>query len=199
MKEFWDERFKQNEYVYGESPNAFLKSQLTKLPEGKILFPLEGEGRNACYAATLGFKVDAFDFSEAGKKKALELADKKSVVLNYSISKSEDYDFGIEIYDYIVLIFAHLNPAIRPEIHQKIVKALKPNGRVIIEGFHPKQLENNYPSGGPKSLEMLYTAELLKNDFSDLNVLLTEEVETELNEGNYHKGKAFVTRFIGQK
>ena len=199
MKEFWNERYKAEEFAYGTKPNEFLANKIEELEPGKILLPFEGEGRNAVFCSTQGWKVDAFDFSEAGRKKALELADKKSVVLNYSISKAEDYDFGIEIYDYIVLIFAHLNPAIRPEIHQKIVKALKPNGRVIIEGFHPKQLENNYPSGGPKSLEMLYTAELLKNDFSDLNVLLTEEVETELNEGNYHKGKAFVTRFIGQK
>ncbi|QSS97206.1 class I SAM-dependent methyltransferase [Psychroflexus sp. ALD_RP9] len=199
MKEFWDERFKQTEYIYGQEPNTFLKSQLVKFTKGKILFPLEGEGRNACFAASLGFIVDAFDFSEAGKHKALELATRKNLAINYSISKAEDYDFGTEIYDYIVLIYAHLNPSIRPKIHQKIVNALKPNGRVIIEAFHPKQLKNNYTSGGPKSLDMLYTTKLLKNDFSDLNILLAEEIETELNEGNYHKGKAFVSRFIGQK
>jgi hypothetical protein len=51
MKEFWNERYSEKEYVYGESPNKYLKKQLLQLPTGKILFPCEGEGRNAVFAA----------------------------------------------------------------------------------------------------------------------------------------------------
>jgi hypothetical protein len=50
----WNKRYRNSEFAYGEHPNNYLKGQLEKLPVGKILFPAEGEGRNAVYAATLG-------------------------------------------------------------------------------------------------------------------------------------------------
>ncbi len=74
MKEFWNERYNQSTYVYGKQPNTFYKSQLDLLVPGSILFSAEGEGRNAVYAATKGWQVDAFDISDAGKTKATQLA-----------------------------------------------------------------------------------------------------------------------------
>ena len=68
-KEFWNERYAKAEYVYGEEPNDFLKEQL-KPGHGVWLFPAEGEGRNAVYAASLGLQVVAFDQSEAGRAKS---------------------------------------------------------------------------------------------------------------------------------
>ena len=49
----WDERYRQGRVCLREPPNQYLKEQLNKLPVGQILFPAEGEGRNAVYAATL--------------------------------------------------------------------------------------------------------------------------------------------------
>ncbi|HRN48956.1 MAG TPA: hypothetical protein PKW69_13045, partial [Niabella sp.] len=61
MKEFWNDRYSREEYSYGQLPNEFLKETLQKLKPGKILFPAEGEGRNAVFAASLGWHADAFD------------------------------------------------------------------------------------------------------------------------------------------
>ena len=47
----WNDRYSANEFAYGEQPNNYLKEQLEKLPVGTILFPAEGEGRNAVFAA----------------------------------------------------------------------------------------------------------------------------------------------------
>jgi hypothetical protein len=52
MKSMWNDRYGKIEFAYGEQPNNFLKEQLIKIPAGTILFPAEGEGRNAIYAAT---------------------------------------------------------------------------------------------------------------------------------------------------
>ena len=51
----WNDRYSKDEYAYGEEPNRYLKEQLEKLAVGKILFPAEGEGRNAVFAAKLGW------------------------------------------------------------------------------------------------------------------------------------------------
>jgi hypothetical protein len=44
----------QRRIAYGEEPNNYLKEKLEKLNTGKILFPAEGEGRNAVFEARLG-------------------------------------------------------------------------------------------------------------------------------------------------
>ena len=48
---FWNDKFSQKLNLYGDLPNEFLKSTIQYMPAGKILFPFEGEGRNAFYAA----------------------------------------------------------------------------------------------------------------------------------------------------
>ncbi len=73
-KDFWDKRYSEEEFAYGTTPNEFVKSVIDKLKPGKALFLGEGEGRNAVYAASLGWNVDAVDFSESAKEKALKLA-----------------------------------------------------------------------------------------------------------------------------
>lgn len=69
--EFWDQRYRENASVYGLEPNPFFKAFIDKHKSGRLLLPAEGEGRNAIYAAAKGWQVDAFDFSEVSRDKAL--------------------------------------------------------------------------------------------------------------------------------
>ena len=55
--ERWNDRYSKTEFAYGEQPNNYLKEQLEKLDVGSIPFPAEGEGRNAVFAAKLGWTV----------------------------------------------------------------------------------------------------------------------------------------------
>jgi hypothetical protein len=57
MNNIWNERYSQEEYVYGEEPNVFIAEQLNKLQNGIIILPCEGEGRNAVHAASQGWIV----------------------------------------------------------------------------------------------------------------------------------------------
>ncbi len=74
MKNFWNKRYSEKEYVYGEDANVFFAEQLQQITPEKIILPCEGEGRNAVYAATSGWGVHAFDTSIIGKSKAIQLA-----------------------------------------------------------------------------------------------------------------------------
>ncbi|MDV7393210.1 class I SAM-dependent methyltransferase, partial [Arthrospira platensis SPKY1] len=111
MKEFWNERYREPGYVYGTTPNVFLAKMLLGLPVGRALFPAEGEGRNAVYAASLGWEVVCFDQSEVGREKALALAQEKGVEIDYRISCIEDFGFEPEAYQLVGLFFAHQPPA----------------------------------------------------------------------------------------
>ncbi|MCF8296037.1 MAG: class I SAM-dependent methyltransferase [Saprospiraceae bacterium] len=195
MSKMWNSRYSQDEYVYGEEPNAFFKEHILQLQPGKILLPAEGEGRNAVFAAKIGWEVFAFDSSSEGKKKAEKLALKNNVSINYGIASYEDAMFEENSFDLIALIYAH-SPS-RQANHQKLIKFLKPGGIILLEGFSKNQIKNN--TGGPKNIELLFSKEELQNDFAYLPEKKIWEEEIFLNEGKHHKGKASVIRLIGKK
>ena len=197
MTNFWDERFGNKEYAYGVNPNDFFKGQIDFLIPGKALFPAEGEGRNAVYAAQLGWEVTAFDPSIEGKRKAEMLAQKQNVSINYFIDSYEFVSFPKETFDCIVLIFAHMHPLKRKEYHQKLTSFLKPKGMLILEGFSKKQIQND--TGGPKDIEMLFSKDELQSDFSSLSQINIEERDVLLNEGPFHQGNASVIRVLATK
>lgn len=197
MKAFWDERYRSKEYVYGKEPNAFFAATIQGIRRGKLLLPCEGEGRNAVFAASNGWEVHAFDQSEEGRKKCLQLATESHCELEYSIVDALLFDYGLQSFDAIGLIYAHFPPVIRKQIHQNCLNALRQGGIIIMEAFTPKQLA--YSSGGPKQLEMLYTREVIQDDFVGAASIEIEELETELSEGSYHKGTAAILRAIIKK
>lgn len=198
----WNSRYEEKEYAYGEEPNVYLREQLSSLDKGRILFAAEGEGRNAVYAAKLGWDTIAFDISIEGKKKADALAKKHGVAVNYIIGELPELGFQEESFDTIALIYAHFPPPIRSIYHQILGSLLKKDGRIILEAFGPNHLPyraKNPAVGGPNNLGSLISLEEVKKDFPNYEIItLTEEVVS-LDEGLYHKGEGSVTRFVGIK
>lgn len=199
MNNFWDERFKLEEYIYGVEPNRFYEEALAKLGiKGDILFPAEGEGRNAVFAATKGLNVTAFDLSIEGKKKALKLASENNVEINYLVGEFEGLGLKENSFDAIVLVFAHFHPSIRQNFHRAFSKLLKKDGVLILEGFSTNNLELKNING-PKNLEMLFSIDIIAADFAELESIELTETIANIDEGSYHKGKSSLIRFIGRK
>jgi 2-polyprenyl-3-methyl-5-hydroxy-6-metoxy-1,4-benzoquinol methylase len=198
----WNERYSKNEFAYGEEPNNYLKEQLTKLSVGTILFPAEGEGRNAVYAAKIGWTVSAFDISNEGQSKAIRLAEKNNVTIDYKVGELETLDFETEQFDAIALIYAHFPAKIKSLYHKTFDKYLKSNGTIIFESFSKKHIDYvtaNENVGGPKDIESLFSIDEIKSDFPNYEIIELVEREIELNEGLYHNGTGSVIRFIGRK
>jgi 2-polyprenyl-3-methyl-5-hydroxy-6-metoxy-1,4-benzoquinol methylase len=195
MKNFWDQRYKEEEFVYGEAPNEFFKTELGKLQKGKILLPAEGEGRNAVYAASKGWDVTAFDYSEAGREKTKLLANKRHVRINYLIESYESVNFPENSFDVIALIYTH-TPDWK-NVYIKLMSFLKPGGTMIIELFNKKQINNT--SGGPKNESVLLSKEDLESIFYNFQDIKIWEDTCVLDEGKYHKGFANIVRCITKK
>ena len=202
MLAHWNERYSHPEYAYGTAPNEWFKYQLAQLPaKGRILLPAEGEGRNAVYAAQEGWEVHAFDPSKAGRDKALSLAQKESVLIDYKCGFLEEMPYQPESFDAIGLIFAHL-PQDQQAFHKRLTDLLRPGGYVILEAFSRSNLsyrEKNPSIGGPPKLEMLFTTQMIKEHFVGFETLYLKEEEVQLNEGRFHQGTGMVIRFLGQK
>lgn len=198
----WEERYANKEYAFGEEPNVYLKEQLEKVDAGKILFAAEGEGRNAIFAAKKGWSVSAFDISTEGKNKALKLADKNDVQIDYQIGQLPSLNYANDSFDVISLIYAHFPPNIKSEYHKLLDKKLKTGGLIILEAFSKNNLkykEENPNIGGPGNLSSLFSIEEIKTDFNNYEIIELKEAVIELNEGLYHNGKGSVIRFLGQK
>ncbi len=200
IKEFWDKRFEADEFIYSENPNQFVKSFVENAPKtGKILFTAEGEGRNAVFAARNDWTVFACDFSESGQKKALRLAAKNNVSIDYQLLDLNDIltHYPMESFDVIAVVFNHFPPEMRQKFHASLPSLLKKGGKIIMEVFNKRQLPKT--SGGPKREDMLYSKALLVADFADMTMEYLEETKIILNEGAFHQGEAEVVRMIAVK
>ncbi len=198
----WNERYKQPEYAYGTEPNVFFQHELEKLPLGKILLPAEGEGRNAVFAAKLGWIVHAFDISIEGKNKALLLANHQKVTLDYQIGEITQLNYSPESFDVIGIIYNHYPTLLKKQYFPKFHQLIKKGGWVIMEVFSKNHLQYNSKNpkvGGPKEFDLLYSLDEVKSFFTNYEMLLLEETEVELNEGIYHVGKGSVIRLVAKK
>lgn len=196
MKEFWNNRYAQEISSYGLLPNRFFKQELDKLTPGSILLAAEGEGRNAVYAASKNWEVEAFDFSESVQHKALRLAETQGVPITYDVIDAREF-ISDRQFDLLALIYAHFPSEIRKGVHRQLLGFVKPGGLVVFEAFSKEQLGKD--SGGPKNHEMLFPLDEIRSEFENLDFKLLEEVQIQLNEGVYHNGKASVIRFVGKR
>ena len=198
MKEFWDARYREAGFAYGSEPNAFVKDRLNAIaPKGRILFPAEGEGRNAVYAASLGWDVHAYDISEGGREKAMQLAQAQDVRIDYRIAGFLDVDYPTRSFDALVFSYVHVPTSLKASVLHAQKTFLKEGGLFLFEGFSVNNLPlraANPQIGGPDNIDMLYSVEEIATLFEGVPNLHVWEEEVELSEGKYHVGKAIVIR-----
>jgi SAM-dependent methyltransferase len=196
MKDFWNERYSQDDYAYGEQANDFLRS----IPLGagkKVLCLAEGEGRNAIYLAAMGNQVTAVDFSEQAILKVQRLAQKNGVEIETICADLNDFQFEANTWDVIIAIFAHFPVDLRKKVHESIYPSLKDEGVFILEAYHVSQLEQG--TGGPTSKHLLYEVSVLQADFQDFGDLEIVQLQREISEGKFHKGISSVIQLIARK
>jgi SAM-dependent methyltransferase len=198
MESFWDQRFSEEGFAYGEQPNAFFRDQLSLLEPGSVLLPGEGEGRNAVWAATRGWSVHALDTSTVARDKALAMAASRGVEISYELrSVTDALDAHQRAFDAVGLVFLHVPSEIRRSMHRAAVNCLRPGGTVILEGFSTEQIHRT--TGGPRDVDLLFTVDDLRRDFDQLRLLHLDRSEVELDEGRYHQGVASVVRLVAQR
>ncbi len=202
MKNMWDERYAQEGFAYGKEPNAFIKQELLKLEPGKILFPAEGEGRNAVFAAGLGWDVFAFDISTEGRRKAIQLANECGVTIDYYVNDGMYLPYHEGQFDVIAFSYSHFPAALKEPMFKTMLPLLKTGGIIILEAFAKGHLAYNLKNpriGGPKEEAMLYSKEELLNWCKGFEFIYLEVVEIELSEGLYHNGVGQVLRAVLRK
>jgi len=198
MKDFWNERYAEDGLAYGELPNEYLTEIVDEIPKkGEVLVVGDGEGRNGVWLAKQGYSVTCVDYSPVAIEKIKSFAASQDVSLKAICADMNEWDWPVETFDAVVSIYVHFPPELRAGLHLKMIAALKSGGKILMEAFNKDQLD--YPSGGPPVIEMLFSEEMLREDFSSIDIKSIEEKVVSLNEGKYHVGDGAVVRMIAQK
>ena len=114
------------------TPNDFLRSAVGTAVPGRALDVAMGEGRNAVYLASAGWKVTGFDVSEVGLERAREHAKQAGVTIDTVHSSAENFDYGRDQWDLVVLEYApiHYDDL---EFMERLRDSVRPGGYVLVE------------------------------------------------------------------
>ena len=193
----WNNRYGGGEYLFGKEPNEYFKSKIDSLQPASILLPGEGEGRNAVYAAKLGWQVTALDFSKIALKRAKQFAENENVKIDFRYVHLLNDELPAKTYDVVGISFLHFNGDNKRLVHTKLRNALKTKGIVILECFSEEQMK--LITGGPRNKGSLYTTDELKEYYHGFEFFELEYKKVLLREGEAHQGEGYVVRMFAQK
>ena len=150
---------------FNTAPNAFLVAMTKGVKPGRSLDVGMGQGRNTVYLAQQGWDSVGFDPADRAVAAAQDSAKKLGVHITTHVARAEDFDWGTSQWDLIVLSYVGAR-----EFTDKVTRALKPGGMLIVEAFH-RDATKAHPIGGAVVFD---TNELLKV-FPDLRVVRYED------------------------
>ncbi|MGO9010705.1 MAG: class I SAM-dependent methyltransferase [Bryobacteraceae bacterium] len=168
---------------YSKQPNAFLVGIVSRLKPSTALDAAMGQGRNAVFLAEMGWDVTGFDIAGEGLRLARERAAKAGLKINTIQSTHQDFDFGRDRWDLIVLTYSWA-PFDDPTFMRRLSDSLKPGGWVVVED-NEGSIHVRDPGVNP----------LLKW-FEDFRILRYEQASSG---GDWGNRKNAVYRLLGQK
>ena len=169
-KEKWNQKYQTAQFDSGREPCEWLKENSRLLPgKGRALDIACGEGRNAVYAASLGYDVLGIDISDMGLKNARQMAGERNLHIDTLATDLDDFEFEENAFD-LVLCFYFLDRRLFPGIQ----KTLKPGGWLVYETFSEDHLKYT----DLKKEWVLGANELLK-EFQNFRVLRYREMDVD--------------------
>ncbi len=201
----WSSRYESvgQSFLFGTEPNRFLVDQKAHFTPGEsVLSVADGEGRNSVWLAAQGLQVSAVEISSVAVDKARQLAKTRGVTVDFCCGDMLANGWRTSrtpaLFDWVVGIFIQFAPpALRQRQFEQIRTLLKPGGRILLQGYTPKQLE--YKTGGPSVVENLYTEEFLRQAWMDYTIEYLETYEDTLSEGSGHHGRSALVGMIARK
>lgn len=153
----WDERYRGDERVWSAEPNRWVARETGGLRPGRALDLAAGEGRNAVWLASRGWRVDAVDFSPVAVRKIETAADYHQEAVNATVADVTRYTPDEGAYDLVLVSYLHLP---RPEMQgvlERACRAARPGGTLLLVGHDVSNPEHGV--GGPQDVRVLSSVE----------------------------------------
>ena len=137
--------YKSTTPEFATQPNALLISTVEARKPGRALDIGMGQGRNSVFLAMKGWDVTGFDISDEGLAVARKNAQRAGVKLNAIHVAEEDFDYGTDQWDLIVLVYGPF-PVTSAAYVERLRKAMKPGGIIVIESYSVDANTANRPA-----------------------------------------------------
>jgi SAM-dependent methyltransferase len=174
-REHWDERYGTEELIWKAEPNRFLVEELDALAPGRALDVACGEGRNAVWLASKGWRVTGADFSRAGLAKAQRLATDRGVEVTWVEADVVEWQPPTASFDLVVVMYLHLPAEQRRRALAHAAAALAPGGVLLVVGHDTSNLLKG--TGGPQDPAVLFGPEEIVEDLSGLQIERAKQVK----------------------
>jgi 2-polyprenyl-3-methyl-5-hydroxy-6-metoxy-1,4-benzoquinol methylase len=165
--ERWNRILTAPKPAFNISPNAFLVAVTKGLKPGRSLDVGMGQGRNTIYLAQQGWESVGFDPAERAVEAARAQAATLGVKITAQVARAEDFDWGQARWDLIVLSYVGAR-----DYASKVVRALRPGGMVVVEGFHRDATKTRAIGGA-----VVFDTNELLEVFAPLRVVRYEDAE----------------------
>jgi SAM-dependent methyltransferase len=140
--ERWNRILTAEKPSFNTAPNAFLVEMTKGLKPGRSLDVGMGQGRNTIYLAQQGWDSAGFDPANRAVAAAQERATALGVKITTTVTTDDAFDWGDSQWDLIVFSYVGARDYV-----DKVTRALRPSGMVVIEGFH-RDATRSGPIGG---------------------------------------------------
>jgi 2-polyprenyl-3-methyl-5-hydroxy-6-metoxy-1,4-benzoquinol methylase len=184
--ERWNRILTAEQPRFNTNPNAFLVDMVKGRKPGTALDVGMGQGRNSVWLAQQGWEVTGFDPAERAVALARANAAKLGVKINTEIKGYEEFDFGENRWDLVLLSYVGAR-----EMNSVVTRSLKPGGIVIVEAFH-RDAAKTTPIGSA----VVFDAAEVPSLFHELRVVRYEEP---LAVTDFGLMRARVVRYCGEK
>ena len=142
----WDERYQTHghKHHWSGEPNPALVTEVANLTPGTAFDAGAGEGGDAVWLASHGWKVTAADISNVALQRAQELARKRGLDITWLHA-----DLALTpiqgTYDLVTSHYMHMPRAARESVYRNLAAAVAPGGTLLIVGHDPSDLLTTVP------------------------------------------------------
>jgi len=194
---FWDERYAENEALFGTDPSAFVVQEAERISVGASVLELgAGEGRTLLWLARERDAVcTAVDFSDSALGAAQKRAQNEDLPLETVRADVRSWNPDRQ-WDGVVVMFLQLLPHERPSLYRTIRAALRDGGLLLGEWFRPAHLDGDYDRIGPSSPDRMVPPAELRDAFSGDEIYSCRAEDVSLDEGPLLRGRAGVVRLV---
>lgn len=180
-RDWWNHTFRKGR-GFALEPNRLLVETVRDTEPGAALELAMGQGRNALYLASQGWRVTGVDISDEGLRIAREQAIKRDLEIETINADIDEWDFGVNRFDLVTLLYV----GDHARWIDKIKASLRSGGVFVVEGW---------ANVGPDSPYGFADGQLAKL-FEGYEILRDETVE-DVPDWAWDKGK--LVRFVARK
>jgi SAM-dependent methyltransferase len=200
----WDKRYaKPGPALFGEAPNEYVREIFARSDFAALsaICLADGDGRNGRWLAQQGLTVDAVDLSSV----ATELARDKDARAGVSVSRltvdiSQWRPEPERAWDAAFQIYLQADPVTRKAAVRLAAEHLRPGGWFVLEAFGTGK-DDGVDTGamGPDDDALRYSVDELTRWLAGFQFIEALTGRVLLDEGERHRGEAWVVRFAARK